>query len=115
MPDRIAQPPSHPPALWVRVCLAIDGFRLAHGRWPTRVRLRPDYLAELAAEVLRPAGFALVASVVELVADERGSPTAEDGAGAEYRYDREGPPPAGELAVQAVDWFGRAILREPWE
>jgi hypothetical protein len=103
-----------PPAAWVRVCVAIDGFRLAHGRWPTRVRLDPGQLAELVSGHLHPAGFALVSSVVDLVPDEQGMPTAEDRTGAKYVYSRDDPLPAGDLGLPAVEWFGRAVLRRPW-
>jgi hypothetical protein len=67
-------------------------------------------LAELASKHLHPAGFAVASSIVELVPDERGLPTAEDGTGAEYCYSREHSPPDGDVGIPALEWFGRAVL-----
>lgn len=101
------------PAEWMRVCVTIDGFRLTHGRWPDRVLVEPHTLGELVARHLHPAGFALVSSVVALVPDPRGMPTAEDRTGVRYSYSRE-LSPEGRVDTSAFDWFGRAVLRRPW-
>ena len=115
MQHRKVRPLGYPPAEWVRVCITIDGFRLCYGRWPTRVRLSPAELVELVSKHLHPVGFAVVSSVVELSPDERGLMTAEDGTGAEYLYSRDGSPPDGDVGVPALEWFGRAVMLEPWE
>ena len=102
--------PNGDEATWVRVCAAIDGFRSRYGRWPTRVRLFSGALENLRDHVLTPAGFEVVAGVVELVADEQAPMVAEDATGASYNYGREGfanPRPA----EPARTWFGEAILR----
>jgi hypothetical protein len=107
--------PNGDDADWVRVCAAIDGFRVRHGRWPSRVRLFPVALEGLRDHVLTPAGFAVVQSVVELVADAQAPMVAEDGSGATYNFGWEGfvrPRPD----EPARDWFGQAILRpELWD
>lgn len=95
---------------WVRVCAAIDGFRVRHGRWPKRVRIMPESFVDLVGHVLSPLGFALVSSVVELVPEDEAAMIADDGTGAEYNYGNEG------FTDQEADppthvWFGEAVLR----
>ena len=101
--------PNGDDADWVRVCAAIDGFRARYGRWPTRVRLFPAALEGLRDHVLTPQGFAVVASVIELVADGAAPMIAEGAAGESYNYGRErfAKPRPEE---PARDWFGQAIL-----
>jgi hypothetical protein len=101
------------PAEWGRVCATIDGFRLTYGRWPDRILVEPGHLAGLVSRHLHPAGYALVSSVVALIPDLRGMPTAEDRTGAQYLYSRDFGP-EGELDAPALAWFGRAVLRRPW-
>jgi len=74
---------------WIRVCAAIDGFRVRHGRWPTRVRLFPVALAELRDHLFTPADFAKINSKIALVADDAPM-VAEDDTGATYNYGKEG-------------------------
>jgi hypothetical protein len=95
---------------WVRVCAAIDGFRVRFGRWPRRVRVMPLAFDDLVAHVLTPIGFALVSSSVELVPEEDAGMIAEDGSGAEYSYGQEGFP-EGEPDPPTRAWFGEAVLR----
>jgi hypothetical protein len=91
------------------VCAAIDGFRTRYGCWPTRIRLFPGALDGLRDHVLTPEGFAVVASVVELVADESAPMVAERAEGESYNYGREGfPQPRPDEPVR--EWFGQAIL-----
>lgn len=99
---------------WVRVCLAIDGFRIQFGRWPTRVRLPPAYFENVVGHVLNPAGFALVSTLVEIMSDEDLTENvaiiAEDGERSQFRYGEdsnsaEGPEP------DAMCYFGQAIFR----
>src|SRR5688572_21551529 len=90
------------PAEWQRVCLTIDGFRLTYGRWPDRVLVEPKHLVGLLSRHLHPAGFALVSSVVALIPDPQGLPTAEDRTGARYLYSREFGPD-GELDAPALE------------
>jgi hypothetical protein len=95
---------------WVRVCAAIDGFRVRYGRWPNRVRVMPVTFDDLVAHVLTPIGFALVSSYVELVPEEEAEMIAEGGSGAEYSYGREGFP-EGDVEPPTRAWFGEAVLR----
>ena len=50
---------------WIRFCAAVDGFRSVFGRWPVRVRLFPDALADIRDHILRPEDFARVRSQAE--------------------------------------------------
>ena len=101
--------PNGDDASWIRVCAAIDGFRVRYGRWPARVRLFPGALDGLRDHVLTPAEFAVVASVVELVADESAPMVAEGSEGEEYNYGQEGfPRPRPDESTR--EWFGQAIL-----
>jgi hypothetical protein len=97
---------------WIRVCAAIDGFRLDYGRWPNRVRVMPSAFDDLVAHVLTPIGFALVSSYVELVPEPDAEMIADDGTGtgAEYSYGQQGFP-EGELDTPTREWFGEAVLR----
>ena len=95
---------------WVRLCAAIDGFRVRYGRWPKRVRVMPVSFDDLVGHVLTPTGFALVSSYVELVPEDEAAMIAEDGTGAEYNYGQQGFPEA-EADPPTRDWFGEAVLR----
>lgn len=100
--------PNGDDADWIRVCAAIDGFRVRYGRWPARVRLFPDALDGLREHVLTPEGFAVLVSVIELVPDASAPVVAEGAEGESYSYGREGFPPRPE--EPALEWFGQAVL-----
>lgn len=100
--------PNGDDASWVRRCAAIDGFRVRYGHWPARVRMHPAALEALREHVLSPAGFEVVLSVVELVADESAPMIAEGGEGESYNYGKDGFP--SQLDEPAREWFGQAIL-----
>jgi hypothetical protein len=95
---------------WVRVCAAIDGFRILYGRWPKRVRMMPISYVDLVSHVLTPLGFALVSSYVELIPEEDAEMIADDDSGAEYCYGRQ-ESPSGEVEPTAWEWFGAAVLQ----
>jgi hypothetical protein len=95
---------------WVRVCVAIDGFRVQFGRWPQRVRITPLAFDDLVAHVLTPIGFALVSSYVELVPEDDAAMIADDGTGAEYNYGQQ-ESPQGKPDPPTREWFGEAVLR----
>src|SRR5687768_4849384 len=95
---------------WVRVCAAIDGFRIQYGRWPKRVRIMPVCYFDLISHVLTPLGFALVSSFVELVPEDKAEMIADDETGAEYSYGRQSFPKEN-AEPPTREWFGEAILR----
>ena len=95
---------------WVRVCAAIDGFRVKYGRWPKRVRLMPIAYVDLVGHVLTPPGFALVSSFVKLVPEQEAEMIADDEGGAEYCYGDQGFPKT-KADPPTRKWFGEAILQ----
>lgn len=55
----------------VRALQALDGFMAAHGSWPTRLRVTPICLADLALRHLTPLGFFKLQSKIRLeIGDE---------------------------------------------
>src|SRR4051812_30222773 len=87
---------------WVRVCAAIDGFRVRYGRWPTRVRIFPASLANI-YQLFSQADRAKIDAKLTLVADEA-LIVAEDDLGGSYSYGQEGFPSA-RLTPSANDWL----------
>ena len=59
--------------------------------------------------VLTPQGFAVVASIVEFVADDAAPMIPEGAEGESYNYGEEGFPKL-RPDEPAQDWFGQAIL-----
>ena len=89
---------------WVRLCAAIDGFYIRHGRWPTRVRMYPVSLQDLREHVLTRADFAKIEAKLKFIADETGM-TAEDDTGANYDYAQDGFPES-RPKPDAAEWLG---------
>jgi len=94
---------------WMRVCMAVDGFRGRYGRWPKRVRIMPICYVNLVSHVLSPIGFALVSSFIELVPEDDAEMIAEDDTGATHCYGSHGP---GDVVVSpsTYNFFGDAVL-----
>lgn len=95
---------------WVRVCAAVDGYRQRYGRWPVRVRIAPQALADLADHILTPEGLAVVNEKIQLIAEEDAEMIAEGPNGETYCYGNEGFP-TEDIRPSAEEHFGRAILR----
>ncbi|HEY7240434.1 MAG TPA: hypothetical protein VH600_14765 [Burkholderiales bacterium] len=89
---------------WVRLCAAIDGFRIRHGHWPIRVRMYPRSLEDLREHVFSRAAFAKIEGKVKLVADDAPM-IAEDDTGAQYNYGKEGFPEK-RPTPNAAEWLG---------
>ena len=89
---------------WVRLCGAIDGFRVRYGRWPTRVRILPASLADIRDYLFTPEDYARIVAKVTLVADEAPI-VAEDDLGGSYNYGQEGFP-SERPTPRAADWLG---------
>ena len=94
---------------WMRMCVAVNGFRARYRIWPTRVRLPAAYLSNLRDDVFTAAGFALVTAKIELVVDETAPIIAEDDDGHQFNYDHDKSD--GESDIQAQDWFGHPEIR----
>ena len=89
---------------WVRLCAAIDGFYISHGKWPNRVLLFAGSIQNLKEDVFSQESFARLVSKLELVASE--SPMiAQDDEGNQYNYGNQGFPETRPL-MSANDWLG---------
>lgn len=90
---------------WVRLCAAIDGFRVKYGAWPTRVRIDPALLDDVRA-LFSPERWAVVEARVAFVLQERVAFQAEDDSGnLTYCYGAEGFP-SRRPEPDANQWFG---------
>lgn len=89
---------------WVRLCAAIDGFRVRYGRFPTRVRMFPECLGDIRDRLFTPEDFAQITAKIALIADDA-SMIAEDDAGGSYNYGDEGFPPQFP-SPSASEWLG---------
>jgi hypothetical protein len=76
---------------WVRVRAAIEGFKVRHGTWPTRVRLFPAVLQNLREDLFSPEMFAKLTAKIQLISDEAPI-VAEDDWGNSYSYGKDGFP-----------------------
>ena len=97
MPNGIDQP-------WIRLCAAVDGFYLSHGKWPSRVLLVAPAIRSLRAVVFSEESFAKLTSRLELVPSEPGV-IAEDDDGNQYNFGRQGFPESRPFP-SAEDWLG---------
>jgi len=89
---------------WIRLCGAIDGFRVRYGRWPQRVRLFPVAIRDLREHIFSPEDFAKITTRIELVPDEDAPLIAEDDTGASYNYGKEGFPKENPTP-RAAEWL----------
>lgn len=89
---------------FVRLCAALNGFRMRYGSWPSRVVIHPISLADLREYVLSPEDFRTVTGKVTLVEGDAGF-RAEDDQGNSYDYGEEGFPDR-EPESSAQEWLG---------
>ena len=78
---------------------------MRYGRWPSRVRLFPDALADLRSRLFTADDFAKITAKVSLVAEEAAGMIAEDDTGASYNYGQEGFPEQTPR-LRAAEWLG---------
>lgn len=103
---------------WTRTCVTIDGFRARYGCWPKRVRFSTICFADLVGHVLKPEGFALVSTVVELAFDDnlQYGMTAESNDGSSFEYGKSDERHFNfSIEQPASQYFGSAILRDSLE
>ena len=86
---------------WDRFCFVLQGFRAAHGSWPTQVRSPQRILAEFELR-LGPADWRKVCSRIEFVADDMVGFVAADAEGRDYTYCG----PAAAIDIRAEEWLG---------
>jgi hypothetical protein len=95
---------------WVRVCIAIDGFRTRYGRWPTRIRVPAGVLHDFRL-LFADIDFLTISSKIAFELDDV-QIVAEDDEDGRYSYDDEGlsePLPQ----VRTIDWFGVSVKPAP--
>jgi hypothetical protein len=90
---------------WIRLCAAMNGFRLRYGRWPTRVRIDPGSLADIRDQLFTAEDYAQIVAKVALVADQAAGMVAEDDEGGSYSYGQEGFP-SERPRPRADEWLG---------
>jgi hypothetical protein len=95
---------------YVRLCGAVDGFRVRYGRWPTTTRLWPGCIDSL-RHCLSEKGFARLSERLRLVEEEGATVMVEDEEGRSYDYGTLGFPSVAPDIV-ASDWIG-AERRQP--
>ncbi len=89
---------------WIRLCAAVDGFYVSHGKWPRRVLLYAPAIEDLRTSVFSNESFAKLTARLDLVPSE--SPmVAQDDDGNEYSYGEEGFPQK-KPSPSAADWLG---------
>ena len=89
---------------WVRLCAAIDGFRLRFGKWPTVVCMDRVVYEDL-QWMFSEQAFRALKDKVRLRVKRGATIAAEDGEGRVYDYGREGFPPE-TLEPSAHEWLG---------
>lgn len=87
----------------VRLCAAIDGFRVRYGSWPTVARLWPGCIKDL-QQCLTPEGFSRIQSKLRLIEAEGATVQVEDEHGRSYDYGQDGFPET-ELDIRAEEWL----------
>ena len=87
----------------VRLCAAVDGFRLRYGTWPTTARLWPGCIQDL-EHCLSPEGFANIQAKLRLVESNGATVSVEDDSRRRYDYGSEGFPD-GRPDISAEDWL----------
>ena len=89
---------------WVRLCGAIDGFKVRFGHWPSRILLPKDILGDLEHEVFTPGSMARIREKVSLMVQDADM-VAQDEFGNQYSYGDEGFPKR-RPKPDARQWFG---------
>ena len=88
---------------WVRLCIAVEGFRAIYQKWPETAILTKE-TAEDIKQLFKPLTYEAVLTKLEIVevADE-GHIELVDKAGNSFKYGEEWDL---ELDVDASSWFG---------
>jgi len=89
---------------WLRLLGTIDGFRLKHQRWPTRIYLHAAILDDLQQQLFTAESFAKLAGKLEFSAREDAWLIAADEAGNEYSFNKEGLPKEAP-DMTAAEWL----------
>jgi hypothetical protein len=88
---------------WIRLCGAVDGFRVRYGRWPERVRI-PIGVVENFRQLFSAGDMLAITAKVRFAEDDAPF-VAEDDNGGSYSYGSEGFP-NDTPGLSAAQWFG---------
>ena len=103
--------PNGSDAYWMRFCMAVNGFRGMHGKWPTRVRLDPE-LIDILERILGLSSFAILVSHIELIPDEEVLEiSAEDNKGLRFVYGKD-MDKFRQPEMTIIEWLGVDSLPE---
>jgi hypothetical protein len=76
---------------WVRLCETIDGFRVEHGRWPTKILLSEGIFKNLKHDVFTKERFTRIEENLSFVVEDVPIIAADD-SGRSYSYEDLGLP-----------------------
>jgi len=89
---------------WIRLCVAIEEFRIRYKRWPTHVFL-DSILYESLTCLFSPSSLEKLNAKVELVVKKDALVVAADDQGNQYDYGHE-TGSGRRPRIKAVDWLG---------
>jgi hypothetical protein len=88
---------------WIRLCGAIDGFRVKYGKWPTKILLPEDILNDLEQHVFSKERFAKIEEKLTFVIEDLPIVAADDH-GNSYSYGDLGFPER-RPEISAEEWL----------
>jgi hypothetical protein len=94
---------------WVRLCAAVDGFRMRYGHWPTRISIPAISMNDF-KHLFTEQDILSITAKVRFVLDDEAF-VAEDDEGGRYSYGDEGFP-ATRPRISAREWFGVSLKAE---
>lgn len=97
---------------WVRFCGAIEGFRVRHQSWPTKIRMSYGIINDFRENLFTAESFDKIEAKLRLVGDDAFIIVAEDDAGRKYSYGDEGFPET-RPDIDAHEWLGVHPDRAP--
>lgn len=89
---------------WIRLCGAIDGFKVRFGQWPTKVLLPEAILNDLEESIFTPQSMLRLREKIAFVVEDVPI-VAQDECGNQYSYGDEGFPKS-KPRIDAATWLG---------
>lgn len=94
---------------WIRLCAAVDGFRIRYGRWPTRVRMPATCMNDF-KHLFTARDILTITAKIRFALDDEPF-VAEDDDGPRYSCGDENVSGVAP-AVSAREWFGVSPMPE---
>ncbi len=89
-----------------RILMATEGFRIKHGRWPTKLEIAADWMEPLLSAHLTRAGLARLQRTLRVeIGPDRSPLRMLDESGAVFDYSKEGPEHR-KYEQAALIWLG---------